>query len=334
MKTHRVLAWLFTGFTAVGSATLFAQVPGGSPQLDPAQQQRQANQAAQVAGGGEPELYPGEGADTGPQMVIHLKPRPTHFETQADIQFFHTDNFFFADVNAPIKASTTVLASTVQFALAPTAYPLGSGTFSPRAGFRHQFYNFSVESKGQPVDYSALDFHAQTAFLEGSYRFDEHWTAEAGADYTRLFYFDTHDTFYAAWSPHWGVQCAFSLCPKAAAAMGYQGLYHFVDNDNAVFPMNSTNRLDNILFANLSVAVCRYFVAQPYYRFKHTHFMDVFGGREDYLHSLGLGLYAFLTQRLSVRAFLNYDLRNSSNRYISDYRKLDLGGGANFTVRF
>ncbi|HEY6167803.1 MAG TPA: hypothetical protein VI454_07165, partial [Verrucomicrobiae bacterium] len=144
------------------------------------------------------------------------------------------------------------------------------------------------------------------------------------------------DQFYADWTPRLGLQWNHSLCPRANIAVGYEGIYHFVDQDaNYIFfPMNSNDRVDNILFVNLTTAICGRFVAQPFYRFKYTRFTDVVGGREDYVHSFGVGLYAFITRQFSVRAFINYERRDSSSGFISDYEKLDFGGGANVTVRF
>ena len=48
----------------------------------------------------------------------------------------------------------------------------------------------------------------------------------------------------------------------------------------------------------------------------------------------GYDEYAFITRQVTVRAFVSYEIRDSSNAAISDYNKLDFGGGANLTVRF
>lgn len=355
MKTLQRLKWILAGVLASAStAALLAQVPGGPAQLDPNQQRRLSNQAAQTAGrevqGDVAELYRGETSDTGPQFVIPIRTRKILFEAQADAQFYRTDNFFFDDATAPILPpfEATVLVSTVQAALAPTPYPMWGGRFAPRVGVRQQFYNFGLEAKAAPVapgvpfTLGDFDFYAQTAFVEGAYRFNDHWTAEVGADYTRLVYwnggarFGGPDEFYADWTPRIGLQWNQSLCPRAALTVGYEGIYHFVNqNSNYVFfPMNSNERVDNIGFVSLTTAICSRVVAQPYYRFKYAHFTDVLGGRDDYLHSFGLGLYAFITRQVTVRAFISYEIRDSSNAAISDYNKLDFGGGANVTVRF
>ena len=71
---------------------------------------------------------------------------------------------------------------------------------------------------------------------------------------------------------------------------------------------------------------------QPYYRFQYTHFTEG-EDRNDYLHSLGLGIYYFFTEQFSVRGFVSYDIRQS-NIVLAEYKKLDAGVVVNFNFRF
>src|SRR5438046_1346833 len=80
-----------------------------------------------------PELDPGENEDVGPQSILKLNARRTHWEGIADTQYLYTDNNRLSEDN---KIDTGLAINTVQFALAPTAYPLGPGQFSPRLGYR------------------------------------------------------------------------------------------------------------------------------------------------------------------------------------------------------
>ena len=74
-------------------------------------------------------------------------------------------------------------------------------------------------------------------------------------------------------------------------------------------------------------------IAQPYYRFKYAHFTGDLT-RDDYLHSVGVALQYFFTPQFSARAFVDYALKESSNRAVPDYRKLDAGAGLNVSFRF
>ena len=74
-------------------------------------------------------------------------------------------------------------------------------------------------------------------------------------------------------------------------------------------------------------------MVQPFYRFKYTHFTSG-RDRDDYLNSFGVAVHCFFTPQVSLRAFVSYDIKDSSNSATPDYDKLDTGGGVNLTVRF
>jgi hypothetical protein len=312
-----------------------AQVPGALEQVDAAQQRRMAEQSARVgyhASESAPELFPGESSDVGPQSVLKIKARKTWFEAQADVQYFYTDNMFLTEHN---KQETGVLVSTAQFALAPTPYELGQGRFSPRLGYRHQWYDFGLD--GQRFDSSTIrlnqfDFNAQTIFTDGQWA-HENWISEVGFDFTRLLSTADYDEFYKEYVPRWGIQRLFPLDDKTVISLGYEGDYRFSEGDT-VFDKDFNDRTDHAFFAGCTRTLCRQAVIQPYYRFKYTHFTSGVD-RQDYLHSFGVALYCFFTPQISVRAFVGYDLKSSDGRNsVSDYDRLDAGGGVNLTIRF
>jgi hypothetical protein len=308
-----------------------AQVPGATRQVDQSDQRRRAEESARTVAAGEaaPELYSGEAADLGPQTVLGVARPRHHFAASADVQYYYTDNFFLNE--SPFRQETTVLLSTVDVALAPTPYPLGGGRFAPRIGVRHQWYNFGLETD-RPFDF--YDFRAQSVYGEGRFRFADHWIAEAGVEALRLVNHNTGDEFYKEIAPRWGIAWRYPLCRAATFEAGYRGIYRITEEPFT--PDNYQDRLDTIGHAALSITLGERFVAQPFYRFQHTHYSERFFGdnRDGQLHTFGLGLFCFLSDSCSLRGFFGYDLAEFRSPFLPDYRNLTAGGGVNLTLRF
>jgi len=312
-----------------------AQTPGAIQQVDSVQERRAVEQSAKSQPEGEaaPDLFPGESSDVGPQSVLRFKPRKTYFEAFADAQYFYTDNMFLTENN---KQSADVLVSTAQFALAPTPYVLGDGEFAPRLGYRHQWFDYGLGGatiNNSTFKLNEFDFNAQTAFADGRWMHGN-WIVDAGFDFQRLMDTANYDEFYREYVPHWGVQRLFPMCKGGVLSVGYEGDYRFSDVTLPFFTTTDVNdRTDHSLFATCTHQLCKHAVVQPFYRFKYTRFTSG-SDRNDYLNSFGLALYCYFTPQVSLRAFVNYDLLESSDSSVPDYNKLDAGGGVNLTVRF
>ena len=322
---------------AVTLVSARAQVPGALQQVDSDQQRRQAEQAAKTAyhaGDKVAEAYAGESSDTGEQVVILRRARPTYLEASADVQYLRTDNMFLSEHN---RQDADELISTVQLALAPAPYDLAGGKFAPRVGYRHQWFDFGLwgaKIDGIGTKLNTYDFNAQTAFVDMSWT-RAGWTFDAGFDFTRLLTTTAYNEFYREYVPHWGVQKNFPLTATAAVSVGYEGDYRFSDLNNTGLPVASdyNDRTDHGIFASYTQTFGKHAMLQPFYRFKYTCFTaDVH--RDDCLNSLGVAFYWFFTPQISARAFASYDLRQSSATGISDYEKLDTGVGLNLTFRF
>ena len=322
-----------------------AQVPVAVQQSETVQQRRQREQAAPAAESGEtaPELFVGESSDVGPQSILKFKPRKSYFEAMADVQYFYTDNMFLTKND---RQSADVLVSTVQFALAPTPYALGGGSLAPRLGYRQEWYSFGLatDTKVDVYDFqtgqfdrvglSAFDFNVQTVFTGGRWMY-ENWIVEVAFDFTRLLDSSDYNQFYRENVPRWGVQRLIPLGAHSTLALGYAGDYRFTDTDlpPPTLGQDFNDRTDQILFATFNWSLCRSAVLQPYYRFQYTHFTQG-ENRNDYLNSFGLALYCFFTPRISARAFVGYDIMNTTSLLVPDYNKLDAGGGLNVIIRF
>jgi hypothetical protein len=328
----------------ISASTVLAQLPA-IQQVDTVQQRR-ANELGASAfkeGDSVPTIYAGEESDVGPQSVLQIKPRKSAFEAMADVQYFYTDNFVQGE---DYKKSADVLVSTVQLALAPTAYDLGGGKFAPRIGYRSQWFNFGLIDDEKVTVYNLgdifantkaaqlndFDFNAQTFFSDFAWS-RNNWIAQAGFDFTRLSSIPGYNEFYKEYVPHWGLQRLFPMNDHATFSIGYEGDYRITSVD--VLPPavddNVNDRTDHSIFATWTQALCPKSFIQPYYRFTYTHF-TANENRDDLKHTFGCGIYYYFTPQISARVFAAYDIRRSDAA--QDYEKFDAGGGLNLTFRF
>jgi hypothetical protein len=325
MKTLNPFPVVLALCCALAPEAALAQA-GALGTVESSRQRRESEEAAAraVKDGQATEMYEGEVSDIGPQAVLLVPRRKTYLEGSADLQYYWTDNFLYTENN---RLDTTVLVGTVQAALAPEAYDLAGGLFTPRLGYRHQWYLFGLETD-EPFD--EANFNAQTVFLDGRYRFGGSWVLDAGLEATRLLDSDGYEEFYKELVPRWGLGWERDVCPATRLSLGYYGAYHA--SDLTEFTTGGLlDRIDHGGLAALTIQCCPRTVLQPFYRFTYTRYET--GTQEDYLHTAGLGLYYFINQQLSVRFFGTFERRESDNP-LAEYRKTDAGGGVNFTLRF
>jgi hypothetical protein len=93
------------------------------------------------------------------------------------------------------------------------------------------------------------------------------------------------------------------------------------------------DRLDSSFGLTLTRELIPHLIGQAYYRFQWSHYTEN-SDRNDVYHSLGLALVYNFNDWASVRAFLGYENRNSTDDSVADYNKFDSGGGLTFTARF
>lgn len=336
-------------------ASVSAQTPGAIQQVDNVQQKRNLAQSAKDYKEGDvvPELYAEETPDVGPQTVLRLQPRHTLFEAMADEQYFYTDNMFLSEHH---RQGADVLVSTAEVALAPTAYDFAGGKLAPRIGYQHQWFNFGLIDKDriEVFDYRAnglraarlnlFDFNSSTPFTDLQWT-KNNWDFQIGFDFRRLLSSSDYEEFYREYVPRWSVQRVVPICDHAAAIIGYAGDYRFGDAKPVFFvppaslpvALNADlgDRTDHTLFATFNQILCPHAVFQPYYQLKYTHFTDsTLGSRNDLLSSVGAALYFTVCPNFEIRLFADYNARFSDNRFVSEYRQFDGGGGVNLTFRF
>ena len=112
--------------------------------------------------------------------------------------------------------------------------------------------------------------------------------------------------------------------------------YHFSRPASAT-SVTINNRLDNTLAFSLNRQLNQRLLAQTYYRVLYSYYPTTtarVSDRNDCLQSVGVSLAYFFSNKLSLRAFVNYDLKESSDHFVADYHKLDAVGGLSLNFRF
>lgn len=309
-----------------------AQTPGAIDQVNNVQQRRTLEDSANLRydnGDTVPELYPGESDDVGPQTVLAVKRRRTWVEGVADIQYFYTDNVFL-DHSARIPSG--VMVGTAQADISPT-FKVGDSAFTPRIGFRQQWFQFYQYRTDIMPALGTYNFNAQTAFADEYWTW-HNWTLGAGFDFTRLMSTPSYSQFYREYVPRWEFSRLIPVGQHAAVSVGYQGYYHFSNaSEFQILPQNAFfDRLDQLFVANFTWAPSDNFFIQPYYIFRHTHFTRSID-RDDNQNTVGVGAYYYFNRYISARVFTSYDNRQSDVE-VARYHQFGAGTGANVTVRF
>jgi hypothetical protein len=349
---YKIISLLIAVISAESIAQ--AQFSGANQQVDSVQQRQQMQQVGSslAATNVAPELYPGETSDLGPQTILQFAPRHKLFEAFVDEQYLYSDNIFLAQKG---KLGADVLVSTVNAALAPTPYGFAGGTLAPRLGYQHQWFNYDLagDQKVGVLDYTGsgsinkivnldtFDFNASTVFADAAWRWHA-WTFTAGADYRRLLDSGNYEEFYNEIVPRLSIRRDFVLSESVSASLLYEGNFRFTETQLPPPGNNKrfNNRTDQSLALLLNWRICQHFALQPYYRFQWTHYTESIAAfpitthREDWLHSVGVTALFPINNHVAIRAFVGYDLMDTDGVYAQDFKKLDLGGGLNLSVRF
>ena len=235
----------------------------------------------------------------------------------------------------------------MQAALAPSPYELGGGLLSPRVGYQQEWFSYGLADSTtvlfyptfQRVDISQFDFNAGTVFSDVAWS-RQNWTFTAGVDYRRLLSSQNYDEFYHEFVPRWAVRRDFQLSDSVIFSVGYEGDYRFTEAappaaplpTSPVYPNTYNDRTDQSLVLVGNWQLCPHAILQPYYRLQYSHYTQI--GRDDWLNSFGLTLYCPITQQISLRTFVTYDIANTDGFYVQNYQKFDGGAGLNLTVSF
>ena len=317
-------------------AAAFAQSPAdraiSSVQSAAARTQTRALLARSLMKQTAPELYPGEFADVGPQFLLTQPegaPETEHrwLEGVADVQLYYTSNALLTEKG---RADTGLMVTTLQAAVNLPPFELAGGQVAAKAGYRHQWWMYSLHDSGSGLN--NFDFAVSTIFVQARHTFGEKWAAGAGIDYNRLL---SHDDdwaeFYTELVPSWYLEHSFTFGEKSLLTAGVYGAYHWTHTDDVVAHIN--DRLDTSFAVSYSYELTPGFVAQPYYRIQWSHYTEN-SDRNDMYNSVGFSLIYALGESASVRAFVGYENRNSTDILVADYGKWDSGLGLTLNAQF
>ena len=279
-----------------------------------------------------PELYPGEFEDVGPQLLLTqpagaAEKERHRLEGVADVQLYYTSNALLTEKG---HADTGLMVTTLQAAVNLPTFELAGGQVATKVGYRHQWWMYSLNDSGSGLN--DFDFAVSTFFVQARHTFGENWAAGVGLDYNRLLsHEDDWTEFYTELVPSWYLERNFSFGEKAQLTAGVYGAYHWTHTGDVVAHIN--DRLDTSFAVAYSYELAPGFVAQPYYRIQWSHYTEN-SDRNDMYNSVGLSLIYALGESASVRAFVGYENRNSTDVLVADYGKWDTGAGLTLSAKF
>jgi hypothetical protein len=279
-----------------------------------------------------PELYPGEMEDVGPQFLVARERQAAAerrlFEGFADTQLFYTSNALLTEKG---NQDTSVMVFTLQAAFNLPQFELAGGTVSPRVGYRHQWWLYSLDDTSNQLN--NFDFAVGSLFIGVQHNWGDRWIATAALDYNRFLSADNDwAEFYVELVPNWSLEHIIPIGESAQITLGYYGAYHFTQTDPQ--PVRHINdRLDNALGFTYTRELLPSFFLQTSYRWQWSHYTEN-SDRNDIYHNAGLALIYVFNDWASIRAFVNYENRNSTDDTVADYNKWDSGGGLTFSARF
>ena len=279
-----------------------------------------------------PELFPGEMEDVGPQFLVAREQQAAAerklIEAFFDTQLFYTSNALLTEKG---NQDTSVMVYTLQAAINLPQFELFGGTVSPKAGYRHQWWRYSLDDTANQLN--NFDFAVGSLFIGAQHNWGDKWVATLALDYNRFLSADEEwNEFYTELVPNWGLEHIIPIGEKAQLTLGYYGAYHFTHTDPQ--PTNNINdRLDNALGFTYTRELIPSLFLQANYRWQWSHYTEN-SDRNDIYHNAGLALVYMFNDWASLRAFISYENRNSTDDTIPDYNKWDTGGGVTFTARF
>lgn len=289
-----------------------------------------------------PQLVEAEEEDFGVQRIVRMKKYRKWVEVYLDNQFQYTDNFLLSETAIQ---DSTVMISTAEFAVAPDAYEIGEGYYSPRIGYRHIWFNYGLGTRAD-TRFNNFDFDVQTLFTSHSYRFMENWVASLGADFTRLLSHEPpnvdYQEFYKEALINWGMTRLIPIGEETSAYVSVDQSYAFTEVDpvflssTLVTPSDVNDRLSNNLTLGLNHKIFDSLSLSPYYQLRFVHYTVNHNRdeRNDLIHALGLGLNYKFTEWGSARTYFNWETRDTSDPAEADYSRITSGVGAAINLRF
>lgn len=258
-----------------------------------------------------PILDEGEG-DFGTQMIMRPVPRKPWFRARFDWQGFYSSNILALHEN---EIDDFQMVSTAEFVIAPP----WSEKVKPRAGFRHQFFNF--------IGNGEFDFDAQTIFTDIGWEFAKNWEVSLGYEFTRLLSapFD-REQFFDEQVANLSLSRIFELGEHMFLSLGYECAARFTNPQ-------PFSRDEHSLMASYTQFLSERLIWQTYYRFQYEDYFDN-GDRNDFQHIAGTMLSYHFNSWSSAGIQMSYLVNDSDQGDLADYEIWNGGVALNATLRF
>lgn len=279
------------------------------------------------------ELFAGEQDDMGPLEVLRSKRRKKWASIDFDSQFFYTSNSALTED----PDDTTMLVHTASLTLGPDMIDTRWGELVPRAGYRHQFFNYAL--LGSQAAPGVTDFDSQAFFGYASLTRPNKLQFLFSFEYQRLLNRtpdasnNTFKEFYRDFIPRLSVTKTYNRSETRYFTLNYQVAYHLSETPGDPVNINVQDRVEQVFTASYTHAFNPKWVAQPFYRAIHNHYTDQ-NDRDDLTHSIGTMLLYTINDHFSLRSFFAYDIRETDLPTIPDYDKIDVGAALHFNYRF
>jgi hypothetical protein len=293
------------------------------------------NSSNSSTGGDVPSLYPGEESDTGDQLILNTNPsaRWKWFNLSLDSQYFYTNNAFLTDAG---MHGTGLMVNTLngEIDIPPMIVP--GGQLLTDVGYQYQWFDYGIG--GASDNFDSLDFDAATLYANAQYALPNNWSIFANLAYTRLMNDGNgYDEFYKEFVPTLSLQKDFVLGKTLRASLEYSANYHVTgQNPYDGQSRSANNRTDQVLQASLTWQITSKLDLRPFYRFQYSYYPNFLNddSRNDFLHTFGASVDYAVNSWASIRFFMTYEIMDTDASVVSDYRKLDLGGGLSAGIKF
>lgn len=255
----------------------------------------------------------GEGEeDFGTQMIMRPVPRKPWFKARLDWQGFYSSNILAQHDD---EIDDFQMVSTAEFSIAPP----WSERLRPRAGFRHQFFNFLGNGE--------FDFDAQTIFTDLDWEFAKGWEASLGYEYTRLLSAPLdREEFFDEQVARLSLSRVFEINERMFLALAYECAARFTNPQ-------PFSRDEHSLTASYTQFLTDRLIWQAYYRFQYEDYFDN-GDRNDFQHIAGTMLAYHFNSWSSAGVQMSYLVNDSDQGELSDYEIWNGGVALNATLRF
>jgi hypothetical protein len=230
---------------------------------------------------------------------------------------------------------------TTSLAVAFKPRKVAGGTLRLRTGLRWQWFHYGTFT-GKDVLVGGLparsnNFESRSPFVEVGWDRGA-WFAFAGLRFNSLVqpdFLGKKREFYHDYHPLWVISRRVGLGDKTELWLQYTGDLRISNTESGgLLPSGWNDRTNHGVGLSLNHTLGKQWLAQASYTYQAAHYLHADRSRTDAYHNFGGALLWGATPHLRFRLFIQYDVRTSTDPATSDYRKLEGGVGAQFSLSF